>query len=154
MEGTEGMNYLLDHDGALALLADNDTAGLDHAAPHDGSASPLADAHVHDPDHLLDTKSSSLPDITVKTKTKTKDSLAANQRARKKKKALRNKAKAFQAEDALIDFDDMDGQNATTKKDKLEVMNKVIENRHVHEGWMMGAIEMVSCSSDTLALHC
>ena len=76
---------------------------------------------------------------------KIKSALASNRKLRQRKKALRKQEKVFSA-DALVSFDDddMDGQNAASKKDKLDVMNKVIENRHVHEGWMRGAIEMVS----------
>jgi len=54
-------------------------------------------------------------------------------------------------EDSLIFFDDeeqgedMDGSRS--RSDKIEVMNKVIEDRERHEYWMRRAIEMVSCFS-------
>lgn len=76
-----------------------------------------------------------------------------------KKAQRRAQARALLTDDAPLNFDDfdldsitpedlakMDGQMASRIKDKMDVMSQKIENREVHEGWMRGAIEMVSLS--------
>lgn len=72
--------------------------------------------------------------------------LEANQKLRQRKKAVKQRAKELARADAVEDslLVDMDGQMATTRQTKLDVMNKDIPDRGRHEAWMRGAIDMVT----------
>lgn len=130
------------------------------AAPTPDDFDLFAPSPTSDPDDLPLAPASSSPPGLSKNALKKQLKRARKAPNTKTKKAQRRaQARALLTDDAPLNFDDfdldsitpedlakMDGQMASRIKDKMDVMSQKIENREVHEGWMRGAIEMVSLS--------
>lgn len=136
------------------------------AEPSDSLNLPSSPSQSHEPSPFADLE----PEPSEpRGRQPPQTNLQINQRSRKRKKAFRDKTANFIAslngdrpglggDSLLLDLDDeageMDGHLAASKKDKLDVMNRVIEDRGKHEGLMRGAIEMVSLASPLPGSDC